>query len=86
MPSSALSWPRSTFHLLAAAPISISRTWAPAVRSFSQPSRTEVEPPVSCGPPSRALPYSLASGGAIATLIRLMSTFSSSAISIGIEV
>jgi len=30
------------------------RTWAPATRSFSQPSRTEVEPPVSW-PPSKAL-------------------------------
>ena len=66
-PFSAFSVERSTFHLDAAAEISISRTWAPATRSFSQPSRTEVEPPVSCGPPSSALPYSLASGGAIAT-------------------
>ncbi len=56
MPFSALSSLRSTFHLAAAALISISRTWAPATRSFSQPSRTEVEPPVSCGPPSSGLP------------------------------
>ena len=86
MPFSALNVARSTFHFVAAALISISRTCAPAMRSFSQPSRTEVEPPVSCGPPSSALPYSLAFGGAIATLILRRSTCSSSAISIGIEV
>ena len=47
---------RGTLQRSAAALASISRTWAPATRSFSQPSRTDVEPPVSCVPPIKALP------------------------------
>ena len=80
----ARSCERSTFHLSAAAVISISRAWAPATRSFSQPSRTEVDPPVICAP-SSALTYTLP-GGAMRTLTLRRSTLSSSAISIGNEV
>jgi len=86
LPFSAFRLLASTFHFAAAADSSISRTCAPATRSFSQPSRTDVEPPVSCGPPRRALPYSLVLGGAITTCTVRTSTLSSSAISIGIDV
>src|SRR5471032_67760 len=60
------------------------RTWAPAMRSFSYASRTEVEPPVICAP-SSALVYT-APTGAISTFTLRRSTPSSSAISIGIDV
>jgi hypothetical protein len=55
-PLPALTSLRSTFQRAAAAVINISRTCAPPMRSLSQPSRTDVEPPVSCGPPSNAFP------------------------------
>src|SRR6185437_16052798 len=60
------------------------RALAPALRSFSHASRTAVDPPVSW-PPSSELMYTSA-GGANSTVTLLMSTSSSSAISIGIEV
>ena len=73
--------PASTLHCRAAACTSIVRACAPAMRSLSQPSRTEVEPPV-IWPPSSALMYS-SPGGAISTLTFERSTSSSSATSIG---
>ncbi|HEY8067389.1 MAG TPA: hypothetical protein VIF38_00720 [Burkholderiales bacterium] len=71
----------STPHFWAAAETSIMRAWAPATRSFSQPSRTEVEPPV-IWPPSMPLMYT-SPGGAKSTLTLLRSTSSSSATRVG---
>jgi hypothetical protein len=50
MPFSVLHSAGSTFHVSAAAPISIARAAAPALRIGSQCPRTEVEPPVACMP------------------------------------
>ena len=50
MLSSVLHVPGSTFHLFAAAAISISRAAAPAFASGSQEARTLVLPPVPCNP------------------------------------
>jgi hypothetical protein len=68
-------------HSAAAALISICRAVAPALRSFSQPSRTLVLPPVIC-PPIRLLMYT-SPGGANSTVMRSRPTPSSSAMSMG---
>src|SRR5688572_16649349 len=83
-PFSALQLRASTPHSAAAALASMCRAVAPALRSFSQPSRTLVLPPV-IWPPIRLLMYA-SPGGANSVLMRVSSTPSSSAMSIGSEV
>ena len=81
-PFSARHSAAATFHLLAAAAISISRAVAPALRSSSCDARIERLPPVDMSPQAR-LRRRLSAGGTNSALTLLQSHSSSSATSIG---
>src|SRR6185436_6006467 len=84
-PLSVVQLASGTFHVCAAAVMSIDRAAAPDSRSTFHMPRTLLLPAVSCCPPKFGLPY-FGSAPAHSVLIFFQSKSSSSATSIGIDV